>query len=107
MVIELSVISIKYTERRNNWSLWQNFLDGLKVFSSQKRGSQEGLQSIGLAFLHNRRCFLDTLNGLLLCFQKTVYSLKQPKTGGVFFDVDCVTKYSEALLLLVAIGGVG
>jgi hypothetical protein len=56
------------------------------------------------AFLHNRRCFLDTL---VLYILKNRLQRLWPKTGGAFFDVDCVTKYSEALLLLVALGGVG
>ncbi len=41
-----------------------------------KRGTSH--QSIGFAFLHNRRCFLDKLKGLLSCckFEKTGYSRK-------------------------------
>jgi hypothetical protein len=52
----------------------------------QKRG-QEGYQSIGLAFLNNRRCFLGTLKGLLLCFKllKNHFQRLWPKKGGVIF----------------------
>ncbi len=44
---------------------------------AKKEGGQEGNQSIPLDFVHNRRCFLDTLKGLLFCFQfqKTDFSV--------------------------------
>jgi hypothetical protein len=57
-----------------------------------KGGGREWYQSIGLAFLHNRICFLDTLKGLLSCceLQKTSYSVK-------------VQKKVESLLMWIAI----
>jgi hypothetical protein len=50
-----------------------NLISNFKVLFTHNRGGggvQEGYQSIGLAFIHNRRCFLDTLTkGLILCFK--------------------------------------
>jgi hypothetical protein len=46
----------------------ENFLGSdfeLKILPSQKRGGKEGYQSIHLDFGHSRRCFLDTLKGLV------------------------------------------
>ncbi len=53
----------------------------LKILSSQKRGGQDGYQSIHLDFVYNRRCFLDTLKGLLFWFkfEKNIFSVKGQK----------------------------
>ncbi len=40
-----------------------------RYFLATKEERQEVCQSIDLAFLHNRRCFLDTIKGLLSCFK--------------------------------------
>jgi hypothetical protein len=49
----------------------------VKILSSQKRGGQQGYQSIHLDFVHNRRCFLDTLEGLVFYFKlkKNIFSV--------------------------------
>ncbi len=52
------------------------------IVQPKKRGGKMGIiQSIHLDFLYNRRCFLDTLNGLLFCFkfEKNIFSVKGPK----------------------------
>ncbi len=59
--------------------------------------------------------FLDTLKRIVLYFKfetNLIQYLAYINKGGVFFDVECAAKNSEAhtdiaLLLLVAIGGVG
>jgi hypothetical protein len=60
----------------------------LKVISSHKRGgSRKGYKWIVLAFLHNRRCFLHTLKGLLLGFkfQKPVKAFRALKRWSLFY----------------------
>ncbi len=41
----------------------------LKILSSQKEWGHKGYPSIRLDFVHNHRCFLGTLKGLLLFFK--------------------------------------
>jgi hypothetical protein len=60
---------------------WNNctkatWFGGLKVLTSHKRGRSR-VVSIGPDFLHNRRCFLGTLKGIISCFkmEKTGYSV--------------------------------
>jgi hypothetical protein len=61
---------------------------------TEERG-QEWYQSIGLAFLHNRRCFLGTPKGLLwrIKFEKTGFSFYLPK---IFIKCGSATKNSGA-----------
>jgi hypothetical protein len=62
----------------------------LKKLSSQKRGGSRGVyQSIRLDLVHNRRCFLGTLKGLIFCFTFS-------KTG---FSIYCSAKKMWSLFL--------
>jgi len=71
------------------------------IVQPPKRVGQEGYQLIVLAFLprkiyclqctlcylHNRHCFLDTLEGIFSGFKS-----EKQKKGNVFFDVESCTK---------------
>jgi hypothetical protein len=75
----------------------------------KKEGGQEGYQSILFDFVHNRRCFLDTLKGLIFCFkfQKTIAAFTAKKVHGDHFCVFCVsflkrTAHKKGLHVLLA-----
>ena len=67
----------------------------------QQPATKEGYQSIGLAFLHNHQCSLDTLKGLLLCFkfQKTGYSVRGPKKVKSFLMWSALPKTQKCVTL--------
>jgi hypothetical protein len=91
------------------------FLLRLKVLSSHKRDGSRVI-SIGRLYLATQsRMFFDTLKGIVLCFKfekpDKAFSLNE---GGVFLMWSAYQKLKNseaheeiALLLLVAIGGVG
>ncbi len=89
-----------------------NLAAPLRYCPGKKEGGQEGYHSICLDFLHNRRCFLDTLKGLIFCFKlKKLFQCLGPKKCGALFYVTFTTKNSKAhcdvaLLLMVVICGV-
>ncbi len=115
MVIELSLIIIKINiHKEETIGLCGKTFGRVKgTVQPQKKGGGVKRGTIDRPSIPTQSpTFFDTLNGLLSCFkfQKNLLQLLQRlghKTGGIFFYVDCVTKYSKALLLLVAIGGVG
>jgi len=71
-----------------------------KILSSQKRGGQEGYQSIRPAFVHNLRYYFWTHEWILSCFifEKPGFSVWGQKKCGVFFDVESATKNSRGAL---------
>ncbi len=66
---------------------------------AKKEASQEGYQWIRLDWVHNRRCFVCTLKGLLsraFSFKNRLHHLG-PKKGGVFFMWSALQKTQRAL----------